>query len=197
MVDHLGNKVDGDQILYIIAREALRQGQLRGGVIGTLMSNMGLEIALKQLGIPFERAKVGDRYVLEKLQEKGWRMGAENSGHVILLDKTTTGDGIVAGLQILSAMVRNHMSLHDLCSGMKLLPQILVNVRFSGSHDPLQSELVQNVNEQVVKELAGKGRVLLRKSGTEPLIRVMVEGENEAEVTAMAHRIADAVKMAG
>ncbi|MEI9751134.1 phosphoglucosamine mutase [Moellerella wisconsensis] len=197
MVDHLGNKVDGDQILYIIAREALRQGQLRGGVIGTLMSNMGLEIALKQLGIPFERAKVGDRYVLEKLQEKCWRMGAENSGHVILLDKTTTGDGIVAGLQILSAMVRNHMSLHDLCSGMKLLPQILVNVRFSGSHDPLQSELVQNVNEQVVKELAGKGRVLLRKSGTEPLIRVMVEGENEAEVTAMAHRIADAVKMAG
>lgn len=197
MVDHLGNKVDGDQILYIIAREALRQGQLRGGVIGTLMSNMGLEIALKQLGIPFERAKVGDRYVLEKLQEKGWRMGAENSGHVILLDKTTTGDGIVAGLQILSAMVRNHMSLHDLCSGMKLLPQILVNVRFSGAHDPLQSELVQNVNEQVVKELAGKGRVLLRKSGTEPLIRVMVEGENEAEVTAMAHRIADAVKMAG
>lgn len=171
MVDHLGNKVDGDQILYIIAREALRQGQLRGGVIGTLMSNMGLEIALKQLGIPFERAKVGDRYVLEKLQEKGWRMGAENSGHVILLDKTTTGDGIVAGLQILSAMVRNHMSLHDLCSGMKLLPQILVNVRFSGSHDPLQSELVQNVNEQVVKELAGKGRVLLRKSGTEPLIQ--------------------------
>ncbi len=197
MVDHLGNKVDGDQILYIIAREALRQGQLRGGVIGTLMSNMGLEIALKQLGIPFARAKVGDRYVLEKLQEKGWRMGAENSGHIILLDKTTTGDGIIAGLQVLSAMVRNHMSLNDLCSGMKLLPQILVNVRFSGSHDPLQSELVQAVNEQVEKELAGKGRVLLRKSGTEPLIRVMVEGENEADVTEMANRIADAVKQAG
>nr|WP_314264112.1 phosphoglucosamine mutase [uncultured Moellerella sp.] len=197
MVDHLGNKVDGDQILYIIAREALRQGQLRGGVIGTLMSNMGLEIALKQLGIPFARAKVGDRYVLEKLQEKGWRMGAENSGHIILLDKTTTGDGIIAGLQVLSAMVRNHMSLNDLCSGMKLLPQVLVNVRFSGSHDPLQSELVQAVNEQVEKELAGKGRVLLRKSGTEPLIRVMVEGENEADVTEMANRIADAVKQAG
>ncbi|BBU94299.1 MULTISPECIES: phosphoglucosamine mutase [Providencia] len=197
MVDHLGEKVDGDQILFIIAREALRQGQLKGGVVGTLMSNMGLEIALKQLGIPFERAKVGDRYVLEKLQEKGWRMGAENSGHVILLDKTTTGDGIVAGLQVLSAMVRNHMSLHDLCSGMKLLPQVLVNVRFKGQHDPLQSDAVVAANEEVEKQLAGKGRVLLRKSGTEPLIRVMVEGENEADVTAMANHIADAVKAAG
>ena len=197
MVDHEGNKVDGDQILYIIAREALRQGQLKGGVIGTLMSNMGLEIALKQLGIPFERAKVGDRYVLEKLQEKGWRMGAENSGHVILLDKTTTGDGIVAGLQVLSAMVRNQMSLHDLCSGMKLLPQVLVNVRFKGKHDPLQSDAVIAANEQVEKELAGKGRVLLRKSGTEPLIRVMVEGEDEETVTKMANHIADAVKAAG
>lgn len=197
MVDHKGLKVDGDQILYIIAREALRQGQLRGGAVGTLMSNMGLEIALKQLGIPFVRAKVGDRYVLEKLQEKGWRLGAENSGHIILLDKTTTGDGIVAGLQVLSAMVRNHMSLHDLCSGMKLLPQILVNVRFTGNHDPLQSTEVQQVAKEVEAELGGKGRVLLRKSGTEPLIRVMVEGENEEQVTAMANRIADAVKHVG
>ncbi|CDG23029.1 Phosphoglucosamine mutase [Xenorhabdus poinarii G6] len=197
MVDHLGQKVDGDQILYIIAREALRQGQLRGGAVGTLMSNMGLELALKQLGIPFERAKVGDRYVLEKLQEKGWRLGAENSGHVILLDKTTTGDGIVAGLQVLSAMVRNTMSLHDLCSGMKLLPQILVNVRFTGDHDPLQAESVQEAVKSVESELEGCGRVLLRKSGTEPLIRVMVEGEDKDQVTALAHRIADAVKKIG
>lgn len=196
MVDHLGNKVDGDQILYIIAREGLRQGQLRGGVVGTLMSNMGLELALKQLGIPFARAKVGDRYVLEKLQEKGWRLGAENSGHVILLDKTTTGDGIVAGLQVLTAMARNHMTLHDLCSGMKLLPQILVNVRFSGDTNPLESAEVKAVTAEVEKALAGRGRVLLRKSGTEPLIRVMVEGEDEAQVTALAHRIADAVKAA-
>lgn len=194
MVDHLGEKVDGDQILYIIAREGLRQGQLRGGVVGTLMSNMGLELALKQLGIPFARAKVGDRYVLEKMQEKGWRLGAENSGHVILLDKTTTGDGIVAGLQVLTAIVRNHMSLHDLCSGMKLLPQILVNVRFSGESDPLEEASVKAVTADVEKELAGRGRVLLRKSGTEPLIRVMVEGENERQVTALANRIADAVK---
>lgn len=194
MVDHLGEKVDGDQILYIIAREGLRQGQLRGGVVGTLMSNMGLELALKQLGIPFVRAKVGDRYVLEKLKEKGWRLGAENSGHVILLDKIATGDGIVASLQVLTAMVRNHMSLHDLCTGMKMLPQVLVNVRFTGEHDPLESETVKTVAQDVEKTLAGRGRVLLRKSGTEPLIRVMVEGEDAAQVTALANQIADAVK---
>ncbi|MDQ1212513.1 phosphoglucosamine mutase [Pantoea anthophila] len=194
MIDHQGDKVDGDQILYIIAREALRQGQLRGGVVGTLMSNMGLELALKQLGIPFTRAKVGDRYVLEKMQEKGWRLGAENSGHVILLDKTTTGDGIVASLQVLTAMVRNHMSLHDLCSGMKMLPQVLVNVRFAGEHDPLQSEAVKAATAEAEKALAGRGRVLLRKSGTEPLIRVMVEGEDEAKVTELANLIADQVK---
>lgn len=197
MVDHQGNKVDGDQILYIIAREALRQGQLRGGAVGTLMSNMGLELALKQLGVPFARAKVGDRYVLELMQSKGWRLGAENSGHVILLDKTTTGDGVIAGLQVLTAMVRNHMSLHDLCSGMKLFPQILVNVHFSGEGDPLESELVKQATQVVEDQLAGRGRVLLRKSGTEPLIRVMVEGEDEATVTQMANRIADAVKAAG
>lgn len=195
MVDEQGNKVDGDQILYIIAREALRQGQLRGGVVGTLMSNMGLEVALKELGIPFARAKVGDRYVLEKLQEKGWRIGAENSGHVILLDSTTTGDGIVAGLQVLTAMMRNNMSLGDLCSGMKLFPQVLVNVRFAaGSSDPLENAEVKRVTEEVEQKLGRRGRVLLRKSGTEPLIRVMVEGEDEAQVTEFAHRIADAVK---
>ncbi|ACT08281.1 phosphoglucosamine mutase [Dickeya chrysanthemi Ech1591] len=197
MVDHQGNKVDGDQILYIIAREALRQGQLRGGAVGTLMSNMGLEVALKQLGVPFARAKVGDRYVLELMQSKGWRLGAENSGHVILLDKTTTGDGIIAGLQVLTAMVRNHMSLHDLCSGMKLFPQILVNVHFSGEGDPLESDAVKQASQDVEAQLAGRGRVLLRKSGTEPLIRVMVEGEDEATVTQMANHIADAVKAAG
>ncbi|AKJ41072.1 phosphoglucosamine mutase [Pragia fontium] len=197
MVDHQGNKVDGDQIMYIIAREALRQGQLKGGAVGTLMSNMGLELALKQLGIPFARAKVGDRYVLEKMNELGWMIGAENSGHVILLDKTTTGDGIVAALQVLAAMARNHMTLHDLCSGMKLLPQVLVNVRFAGQHDPLAADNVKQVLAEVEKELVGRGRVLLRKSGTEPLIRVMVEGDDDKEVLELANRIADAVKAAG
>ena len=194
MVDHKGNKIDGDLIIYIIAREALRQGQLKGGVVGTLMSNMGLEIALKNLGIPFVRAKVGDRYVLEMLVEKNWRLGAENSGHVLLLDKTTTGDGIVAGLQVLAAMVRNDMSLTDLCSGMIMLPQILINVRFSGKDDPLTNPEVKSAIEQAEQQLVNNGRVLIRKSGTEPLIRVMVEGRNQSQVQQLAEQIANAVK---
>ncbi|MBI0038605.1 phosphoglucosamine mutase [Gilliamella sp. B14384H2] len=194
MVDHKGNKIDGDLIIYIIAREALRQGQLKGGVVGTLMSNMGLEIALKNLGIPFVRAKVGDRYVLEMLVEKNWRLGAENSGHVLHLDKTTTGDGIVAGLQVLAAMVRNNMSLADLCSGMTMLPQILINVRFSGKNDPLMNPEVKSAIAQAEQQLGNNGRVLIRKSGTEPLIRVMVEGSNRSQVQQLAEKIADAVK---
>ena len=194
MVDHKGNKIDGDLIIYIIAREALRQGQLKGGVVGTLMSNMGLEIALKNLGIPFVRAKVGDRYVLEMLVEKNWRLGAENSGHVLHLDKTTTGDGIVAGLQVLAAMVRNNMSLADLCSGMTMLPQILINVRFSGKDDPLMNPEVKSAIAQAEQQLSNNGRVLIRKSGTEPLIRVMVEGSNQSQVQQLAEQIANAVK---
>ena len=194
MVDHQGNKVDGDLIIYIIAREALRQGQLKGGVVGTLMSNMGLEIALKNLGIPFVRAKVGDRYVLEMLVAKNWRLGAENSGHVLLLDKTTTGDGIVAGLQVLAAMIRNDMSLADLCSGMTMLPQVLINIRFAGKHDPLTNAIVKSTIEQAEKQLGNEGRVLIRKSGTEPLIRVMVEGSNRSEVQKLAEQIACAVE---
>ena len=194
MVDHKGRKIDGDLIIYIIAREALRQGQLKGGVVGTLMSNMGLEIALKNLGIQFVRAKVGDRYVLEKMLEKNWRLGAENSGHVLLLDKTTTGDGIIAGLQVLAAMVRNNMSLADLCSGMTMMPQVLINVRFAEKHDPLTNSDVKLAIEQAEKQLGIHGRVLIRKSGTEPLIRVMVEGIDAAEVQKLAEQIAEAVK---
>ena len=194
MVDHQGNRIDGDLIIYIIAREALRQGQLKGGVVGTLMSNMGLEIALKNLGIPFVRAKVGDRYVLEMLVEKNWRLGAENSGHVLVLDKTTTGDGIVAGLQVLAAMIRNDMSLADLCSGMTMLPQVLINIRFAGKHDPLTNAAVKSAIEHAEKQLGNEGRVLIRKSGTEPLIRVMVEGSNQSEVQKLAEQIANAVE---
>lgn len=197
MVDHLGNVVDGDQILYIMAREALRNGNLKGGAVGTLMSNMGLEIALKQLGIPFSRAKVGDRYVLEMMLEKGWRLGAENSGHVIALDMTTTGDGIVAGLQVLAAMVGNRMSLKDLTSGMTLFPQVLENVRFSGNGNPLDAEAVKAAVIAVEEKMQGRGRVLLRKSGTEPLIRVMVEGENLEQVRQYAKAIAAEVQAAG
>ncbi|MCX8585634.1 MULTISPECIES: phosphoglucosamine mutase [unclassified Gilliamella] len=192
MVDHKGNRIDGDLIIYIIAREALRQGQLKGGVVGTLMSNMGLEIALKNLGIPFVRAKVGDRYVLEMLVEKNWRLGAENSGHVLLLDKTTTGDGIVAGLQVLAAMIRNNMSLAELCQGMTMLPQILINVRYTGN--PLANAAVKSAIEQAETQLGNEGRVLIRKSGTEPLIRVMVEGSNHSQVQKLAEQIANAVE---
>ncbi len=195
MVDHLGNKVDGDQIAYIIARDALRRGELKGGVVGTLMTNLGMENGLKQLGIPFVRAAVGDRYVMEQLQQKKWSIGAENSGHIILLDKVTTGDAIVAALQVLASVVGSEMSLKELTNGMTLYPQVLINVRFSGDSNPLETEAVKAVTAEVEQELGSQGRVLLRKSGTEPLIRVMVEGEDEALVETSAHKIADTVKM--
>lgn len=190
MVDHLGNKVDGDQILFIIAREALRSGKLSGGVVGTLMSNMSLEIALRMLGIPFVRANVGDRYVLEQMQERGWKFGGENSGHIIIADKNTTGDGIVASLEVLAAMVNHRLSLNELASAVQLFPQVLINVRFAGGENPLESETVKAVAAQVEQELNGKGRVLLRKSGTEPLIRVMVECENAQLAQQSAEKIA-------
>ena len=194
MVDHLGNKVDGDQILFIIAREALRSGQLKGGVVGTLMSNMSLEIALKMLGVPFVRANVGDRYVLEKMVEHNWTLGGENSGHIIIADKNTTGDGIIASLAVLSAMVQHRLSLNELASAVKLFPQVLINVRFAGGTNPLESEAVKAVAADVEKRLEGKGRILLRKSGTEPLIRVMVECEDGARAKQCAEEIAEAVK---
>ncbi|AXP61782.1 phosphoglucosamine mutase [Haemophilus influenzae] len=194
MVDHLGNKVDGDQILFIIAREALRSGQLKGGVVGTLMSNMSLEIALKMLGVPFLRANVGDRYVLEKMLENDWTLGGENSGHIIIADKNTTGDGIVASLAVLAAMAQHKLSLNELASAVKLFPQVLINVRFAGGENPLESDAVKSVAEEVEKRLEGKGRILLRKSGTEPLIRVMVECQDAELAQQCAEEIAEAVK---
>lgn len=195
MVDSLGNKVDGDQILFILAREALRSGTLQGGVVGTLMSNMSLELALKQLAIPFSRANVGDRYVLEQLKEKGWKLGGENSGHIIVLDKNTTGDGVIASLQVLAAMVSHKLSLNDLTKAVPLFPQVLLNVRFEkGAANPLGSDEVKAVAASVEKRLAGKGRILLRKSGTEPLIRVMVECEDAQLAQSCAKEIVEAVK---
>ena len=194
MVDHLGNKVDGDQILFIIAREALRSGQLKGGVVGTLMSNMSLEIALKMLGVPFLRANVGDRYVLEKMVENDWTIGGENSGHIIIADKNTTGDGIVASLAVLAAMAQHKLSLNELASAVKLFPQVLINVRFAGGDNPLESDAVKSVAADVEKRLEGKGRILLRKSGTEPLIRVMVECQDAELAQQCAEEIAEAVK---
>ncbi len=158
------------------------------------MTNLGMENGLKQLGIPFVRAAVGDRYVMEQLLAKGWKIGAENSGHVILLDKVTTGDAIVAALQVLASVVDSNMTLNELSQGMTLYPQVLENVRFSGDSNPLEAEVVKAAVVDVEAELGEKGRVLLRKSGTEPLLRVMVEGEDAELVQSSALKIADAVK---
>ena len=195
MVDNLGNVIDGDQILYIIARDALKSGRLNGGVVGTLMSNLGLEVALSKLGVPFVRSKVGDRYVMELLQQKGWSIGGENSGHVLNLSLASTGDGIVAGLQVLTAMLRSSMSLNELAGGFEKFPQTLVNVRFEDTGvDPLESEAVLLAKQEAEKTLGKHGRVLLRKSGTEHLIRVMVESDDELASTTLAEKIADAVR---
>lgn len=194
MVDSKGNTIDGDQIAFIVARDAMRRGKLQGGVVGTLMSNLGLEVALKNLGIPFERADVGDRYVMEKLLHNDWRIGAENSGHVILLDKISTGDGIVAGLQVLASMKRAQMELKELSEGMTLYPQVLENVRFKGDSNPLENKEVLAAVDKVEQELGADGRVLLRKSGTEPLIRVMVEGIEAELVQRCALDIAKVVE---
>jgi phosphoglucosamine mutase len=196
MVDHTGYILDGDECVYVIAANDVQSGTIQGGVVGTLMSNMGLEIALADMGIPFARSKVGDRYVMEMLNKKGWQLGAENSGHVINLKHTSTGDGIIAALNVLTAVCSSDRTLHELRQGMKKLPQILVNVRFTGSNDPLAAQNVAAAVHTVNEKLSGRGRVLLRKSGTEPLIRVMVEGPELTEVTDLANVIADAVKAA-
>ncbi|GAA6206455.1 MULTISPECIES: phosphoglucosamine mutase [Thalassotalea] len=195
MVDHTGYIVDGDECVYVIASHDLKSGSIRG-VVGTLMSNMGLELALADMGVPFARSKVGDRYVMEMLKQNGWQLGAENSGHVINLRHTSTGDGIIAALNVLTAVCSTGKSLFELRQGMTKLPQVLVNVRFSGDNDPLQADSVVASVHKVNEKLTGRGRVLLRKSGTEPLIRVMVEGPEIDEVTALANEIADAVKKA-
>ncbi|MBY6186802.1 phosphoglucosamine mutase [Marinobacter hydrocarbonoclasticus] len=196
MVDHTGAVVDGDEILYIIARHWQATGQMDGGVVGTQMANLGLELALKALNIPFARSKVGDRYVVELLKEKGWLLGGENSGHILSLKHHTTGDGIIAALQVLNALRFLKQSLAEARSGMTKLPQVLVNVRFSGKGAPLEDADVLASVAAVEAEMGDKGRVLLRKSGTEPLIRVMVEGDSSLDVMVLAQRIADAVKAA-
>ncbi|MCC4264622.1 phosphoglucosamine mutase [Oceanimonas baumannii] len=193
MVDHTGELLDGDELLFILAQHANRQGILGGGVAGTLMTNMALELALGEHNIPFVRAKVGDRYVMEQLQQHGWKLGGENSGHIISLDHNSTGDGIIAALQVLKAAVEQGVTLNELRSHLTLFPQRLVNVRFAPGSNPLESDTVkQRVSEAEVK-LAGNGRVLLRKSGTEPLIRVMVEGEDASLVSELAEYIAEAI----
>jgi phosphoglucosamine mutase len=193
MVDSKGQIIDGDGILYIITRARLAAGDKRGGVVGTLMSNMGLELAIQNLGLQFQRTQVGDRYVMEALKQNGWCLGGENSGHIICLDRTTTGDGIVSALQVMAYLAESGETLVEALSGMTMLPQVLINVPLPVKTNPSNEPGVKKVVAEVEQQLNGKGRVLLRPSGTEPLIRVMVEGEEEKQVTAYAQQIADAV----
>lgn len=193
MVDHTGAVVDGDELLFIIARDLQQRGRLQGGVVGTLMSNLGLELALAELQIPFVRAKVGDRYVIADLLARDWQLGGENSGHLVCFQHTTTGDAIIAGLQVLLALRRCEMTLAEARSGLRKCPQVLINVRLSGTLDPLEHPAVKAASAEITERMAGRGRVLLRKSGTEPLLRVMVEGDDELQVRACAEQLAAVV----
>jgi len=196
MVDHLGRIVDGDQLLYILARARQQDGELSGPVVGTAMSNFGLELALAELGIDFRRAAVGDRYVLQMLREHDGVLGGETSGHLLCLDKTTTGDGLVAALQVLAVMKRTRKSLAELAAGMQKFPQKMVNLRVTERFDAGSHPAVRAAIGAVEQALAGRGRVVLRASGTEPVIRVMVEGEDEADVAAHAATLAEVVRKA-
>ncbi len=196
MVDAQGQVVDGDELLFIIARARHARGELPGKVIGTQMSNLGLEHALAALGIGFERARVGDRYVMERLHANGSVIGGEGSGHIICLDRTTTGDGTIAALQVLAAMRETGEPLHELKSGMRKYPQILINVPAAQQLDLDGHADIQAVVSEAEQQLDGQGRVLLRPSGTEPLVRVMVEGRDSRLVESLARRIADAVQTA-
>ena len=196
MVDNNGNIIDGDQMLYVIAHERQRSGRLRGGVVGTLMSNLGLEHACGALNIPFRRAAVGDRYVLAMLHDQGWDLGGETSGHIICLDRSTTGDGIIAALQVLLAMIGAGKTLADISAGMEIYPQSMINVRMKRRFDVKGSVFVQQAIKQVEKELGNEGRVVLRASGTEPVIRVMVEGRDAEQVARLSRHLADTVQRA-
>jgi len=193
MVDENGELIDGDQLLYILATARQRDGRLHGPVVGTVMSNLGLEHALGEANIEFCRARVGDRYILEKLKETGGTIGGETSGHMIVLDQTTTGDGLICALQVLAVMKQTGKRLSELVSGMPKYPQTMVNVRTDNRFDPDASPAIQDAVLAAENELAETGRVVLRASGTEPVIRVMVEGEDEDKVVALAKRLAEVV----
>jgi len=193
MVDHRGELLDGDELLFIIARDRLRTGSRFNAVVGTLMTNLGLEMALRALGLDLRRAKVGDRYVMEGLLAENLILGGENSGHIICLDRTTTGDGIISALQVLSAMLQSGRSLHDLKAGMSKYPQVLINVSVTGEVD-LRRSPIQDAVRAVESQLGDHGRVLLRPSGTEPVVRVMVEGADAGAVERHARELAGVVR---
>ena len=194
MVDHTGSVIDGDELTFIIARQRKQRGLLRGTVVGTQMSNLGFERAVQGLGLEFKRVNVGDRYILEMLQANDWVLGGETSGHIICLDLTTTGDGIIAALQVLEAVVRSGHTLSALKSGMSKFPQRLINVRLSKREDVTSISGVRDAVTEAERRLGETGRVLLRPSGTEPLIRVMVEGQDATLVDELAENLAQAVR---
>jgi len=196
LVDHRGTLIDGDEILFIIARARKQQNLLKGHVVGTLMSNLGLELALRREGIELERTDVGDRYVMERLVRNDWILGGESSGHIICRSKTTTGDGTIAGLQVIAEIIRSGRSLYELSADMEKCPQQLVNVSLGTSNaaDIMQLAVVQQAVSDAEEELGREGRVLLRPSGTEPLIRVMVEGVDAAQVDRVTEQVADVVR---
>src|SRR5450631_4498475 len=196
MVDELGRCVDGDQLLYVLAKASRARGGLKGPVVGTVMSNLGLEHALAELGIEFRRAQVGDRHVLAMLNEVGGTLGGETSGHILCLDKTTTGDGLISALQVLAVMKQTGAGLAELAAGMRRYPQVLLNVRVAKRFDPLQEPTVVKVAQDVERRFDGRGRIVLRASGTEPVIRVMVEGYDPVLVKEGAREIAAVVEAA-
>ena len=196
-VDADGSLVDGDALLYVLAMHRLAVGQSDPGVVGTLMSNMGLEIALGEQGVQLARTQVGDRYVRERMAAEGWQLGGESSGHLICGDVTTTGDGIVAALQVIKAIVASGRSLSDLLSGMKRLPQVMINVPLPETSLDLEGDNpVSSICREVESSLQGRGRLLLRPSGTEPVIRVMVEGDDAVEIQGLAEQVADVIRCA-
>jgi len=196
MIDRNGELVDGDDLLYVLAHDWLAAGNLRGPVVGTLMSNFGLERALTGAGVRFLRANVGDRYVLQQLKEHGGVLGGETSGHILCLDRASTGDGIVSALAVLDALARSGKDLSEARSGLAKLPQITRNVKVAGAKSAIATPHVQQTLAEVQHVLRGRGRVVLRPSGTEPLVRVTIEGEDADEVQALAARLADAVMTA-
>jgi phosphoglucosamine mutase len=195
LVDHQGNVLDGDDILYVIAAARQREGHLKGSVVGTQMSNLGLEQALERLGIGFARTQVGDRYIMERLLAEGWNLGGEPSGHIICLDRTTTGDGIISALQVLAEVVQRGRSLPELRAGLEKYPQELINVRLSGSAAAVMgAPQVREALQAAESELGKRGRILLRPSGTEPLIRVMAEGADPAQVRRVTEQLAAVIR---
>ncbi len=196
MVDHTGKLVDGDQLLFVVARDRKESGADMPGVVGTLMSNFGLELALQAQGIEFVRAKVGDRYVMEQLDQRGWLIGGESSGHLVCLDCTSTGDGTVSALQVLAALSRRDQSLADAVADVALLPQTMINVRGSSRDGFMDKAEVKAAMADVEGKLGGNGRILLRPSGTEPLVRVMIEGKDADQVASLCRELADVVEKA-